>query len=157
MSYTDYGLDEKKISHEEGTKGRSDCLWCNYVVHAGFSMCFQDFVLCRSCAESAALVENQVRWEDGADCFKCSKKNIIGYLTAGHSGLHICKDCIDWCRSTFNNWMKNGHSPAKFKRLYPEPFALEMNPGMKLYQEENENFKMSIYEKYFTPEGDFKP
>jgi len=96
MKYSDFGLDDVKKSNYDGDVGRSYCLWCSRKVDGGISLCFSNFVLCRACAFTATLVENNSRWHliDSFGCWKCKATDIPG-LQTDNSQYFICKPCID--------------------------------------------------------------
>ncbi|MDP3561733.1 MAG: PRTRC system protein E [Legionellaceae bacterium] len=102
MNYSDYGLDEKKISQDPDSNVRAwSCLWCNETVKAGFNLCFSNWVICRDCVETAHESE---RWADGVECWKCNAKDIkaLGCDHAWGGGeFYICQSCIDWAKETF--------------------------------------------------------
>lgn len=102
MSYTDFGLDETKKLKDPGNIGKSRCIWCNKTVNEGFSMCFSNFVICQRCSITATNVVQNERWEEAESCFKCYKKDVIGFRTyPGNMPLHICKDCVDWSKEQY--------------------------------------------------------
>lgn len=97
MSYKDFGLDETKKAADAGTKGDSYCIWCHDKVELGFSLCFQNWVICKKCSLTATNVENNHRWKLGDTCFKCHQPDVIGFRTPENTmALYICKGCIDW-------------------------------------------------------------
>lgn len=49
MSYSAYGLDDVKKTHDAGEAGAWHCLWCWNHVRKGMSVCFSNFCICPSC------------------------------------------------------------------------------------------------------------
>ncbi len=105
--YSEYGLDENKKSQDEGTVGKSFCLWCKGDMKIGFSMCFSHFAICMPCLETAH--DKGKRWDKDVACFKCKKKVLSGLCddqtkdTKAGEGFYICEDCITWGKEILNN------------------------------------------------------
>lgn len=99
MRYETYGLDTDKRSQDPPLQpGKCWCLWCNRRLERGFSMCFQNWSICKDCVSEALAGEKSWRWDSDAWCLKCLKPNQKAWASSPEiaTTVHLCEGCVQW-------------------------------------------------------------